>query len=52
MIAHLRASQDAADLGDYGYELTVRNHLSEVWLQIAKNAPEPTAEQKRRVDAG
>lgn len=52
MIAHLRASQDAADLGDYGYELTVRNHLSEVWLQIAKNAPEPTAEQKRRGDAG
>ena len=52
IISHLRSSQDAADIADYGYELAVRNHLSEVWLQIAKDAPVSTTERKRRNDTG
>ena len=39
ILSHLRASQDIADTGAFGFELEVRNHLCEVWLLISKEAP-------------
>ena len=47
ILSHLRASQDIADTGAFGFELEVRNHLCEVWLLLSKEAPAASSAKSR-----